>query len=79
MLLDVYVYSRLSGVMVRASLEEPGEWMETSHAPSLDSSGRVLVFASRHPIGIEDSRNDDDLFVWVRGSTAAMTTASWRY
>ena len=79
MLLDVFVYSRLSGVMVRASLEEPDEWMETSHAPSLDASGRVLVFASRHPIGHEDSRNDDDLFVWVRGSTAAMTTVSWRY
>ena len=73
MLLDVFVYNRSSGVMVRASLEEPGEWMETSHAPSLDGSGQVLVFASRHPIGREDSRNDDDLFVWVRGSAAAMT------
>ena len=79
MLLDVFVYSRSSGVMVRASLQEPDEWMEPSHAPSLDSSGRVLVFASRHPIGNEDSRNDDDLFVWVRGSTAAMTRVSWRY
>jgi Tol biopolymer transport system component len=67
MLLDVFVYNRASGVMVRASVAEAVEWMETSHAPSLDGSGGVLLFASRHPIGAGDSRNDDDLFVWVRG------------
>ncbi len=67
LLLDVFVYNRSSGVTVRASVEEPDEWMEASHAPSLDASGRVLVFASRHPIGLDDWGHDDDLFVWVQG------------
>jgi hypothetical protein len=76
MLLDVFVYNRASGVMVRASLEAPDEWMEASHAPSIDGAGRVLAFASRHPIGVEDMDNDDDLFVWLRGSAAAFTVRS---
>jgi Tol biopolymer transport system component len=79
MLLDVFVYNRSSGAMVRASLDEPGEWMETSHAPALDGSGQVLVFASRHPIGDEDSRNDDDLFIWMRGVAPTSTTLTRRY
>jgi hypothetical protein len=74
-LLDVFVYNRAAGVMVRASEEEPDEWMETSHAPSIDGAGRVLVFASRHPIGAEDMDDDDDLFLWLKGSVpAAMMT-----
>jgi hypothetical protein len=38
----------------------------------------VLVFASRHPTDVEDSVNDDDLFVWLRGATASMTTQTRR-
>lgn len=67
LLLDVFVYNRSSGVMIRASLAEAQEWMAASHAPALDGSGQVLVFASRHPIGIDDAVHDDDLFVWVKG------------
>ncbi len=78
MLLDVFVYSRSSGVMVRASLEELDEWMETSHAPSIDGGGRVLVFASRQPTGSDDSRNDDDLFVWMRGSAVPVPARNRR-
>ena len=79
LLLDVFVYNRASGVMVRASEEEPDEWMETSRAPSIDGAGRVLVFASRHPIGAEDMNDDDDLFLWLRGNApAAMATGSRR-
>jgi hypothetical protein len=65
--------------MVRASEEEPDEWMETSRAPSIDGAGRVLVFASRHPIGAEDMNDDDDLFLWLRGQApAAMVTGNRR-
>jgi hypothetical protein len=52
--------------------------MEASHAPSLDGSGQVLVFASRHPMGLEDSRHDDDLFVWVRGVAPTSVTLTRR-
>jgi Tol biopolymer transport system component len=79
LLWDVFVHDRSSGATVRASVEESGVWMEPSHAPSLDGSGRVLVFASRHSIGVEDSSRDDDLFVWVRGAAPTATTLSRRY
>ena len=78
MLLDVFVYKRSSGLMVRASLEELDEWMETSHAPSIDGAGRVLVFASRQPTGSDDSRNDDDLFVWMRGGAVPVPARNRR-
>ncbi len=78
MLLDVFVYNRASCVMVRASEEEVDDWMETSHAPSIDGAGRVLVFASRQPTGSDDSRNDDDLFVWVRGSAVPVPARNRR-
>ncbi len=67
LLWDVFVYERSSGLVTRASADETGEWMEPSRAPSLNGDGRVLVFASRHPIDHEDMRHDDDLFVWMRG------------
>ena len=54
-------------VINNASTDETGEWMEPSRAPSLNGDGRVLVFASRHPIDHEAVRHDDDLFVWMRG------------
>ena len=67
LLWDVFVYQLSSGLVTRASADETGEWMEPSRAPSLNGDGRVLVFASRHPIDHEDVRHDDDLFVWIRG------------
>jgi hypothetical protein len=42
-----------------------GEWMEASRGPSIDGSGTVLAFASRHPIDTLDRANDYDLFVSV--------------
>ncbi len=52
--------------MMRASGDYAGAWMEPSHGPALDHSGRVLVFSSRHPIDQQDVNNDDDLYVWRR-------------
>ena len=78
LLSDLFVHDRLSGTTVRASVEGGSEWMASSRAPSLDTSGRILVFASRHPTGSEDLQNDDDLFVWVRGRTATMPAQNRR-
>jgi Tol biopolymer transport system component len=67
---DVFVYNRSTGAMVRASGDEGGEWLEPSRAPSLDASGTVMAFASRHPTDDDDIDNDEDLFLWVHGSLA---------
>ena len=67
MLWDVFVFDRPTGSMVRASADDSGEWMESSRTPSIDASGRVIIFASRHPIDDGDVKNDDDLYVWIRG------------
>jgi len=60
--------------MVRASgheRHETGVWMEPSHRPTLDHSGRVLIFSLRHLVDDQDAENDDDLYVWLRGPRAA--------
>jgi Tol biopolymer transport system component len=64
---DVYVLDRASGAMTRASRDASGvEWMAPSRGPSLDHSGRVLTFSSRHPIDEADVEHDDDLFIRTR-------------
>ena len=37
--------------------------MEYSRAPSLDASGQVVVFVTRHPIDDGDDGYDEDLVV----------------
>ena len=64
---DVFLFERASGAMIHASRDEAGAWMEPSRRPSLDHSGRVLIFSSRHPIDDDDVDNDDDLYIWWRG------------
>ena len=67
LLWDVFVHDRSARRTVRVSSDDGEEWMENSRAPSLDHSGRLLVFGSRHPVDAQDSDNDEDLFV-VKGS-----------
>jgi TolB protein len=63
---DVYVLDRASGKMTRASRDGSGvEWMAPSRGPSLDHTGRVLAFSSRHPIDDDDVDHDDDLYVYT--------------
>jgi len=64
---DVFVLDRKSGTMTRASADGTSEWMAASRRPSLDGSGRVLIFSSRHPIDEDDMDNDDDLYIRIRG------------
>jgi Tol biopolymer transport system component len=62
---DVFVHDRRTGRTIRASADGLDEWMEGSRAPSLDETGAVMVFASRHPLNDHDDANDEDLFVWL--------------
>jgi Tol biopolymer transport system component len=63
LLWDVFLYDRLSGQTLRASRDNAGDWMEYSRAPSLDASGRIVVFVTRHPTGDGDDGHDEDLVV----------------
>ena len=63
LLWDVYVYDRAAGRTIRASGDEHEGWMESSRGPSLDETGRLLSFTSRHPSSPRDERNDEVLFV----------------
>ena len=66
LLWDVFVHDRRTPT-VRASADDGDEeWMESSRAPSLDGTGRVLAFGSRHPISGRADTHDENLFVWVR-------------
>ena len=60
---DVFVHDRSTRRTFRASTDDGEEWMENSRAPSLDGSGRVLVFGSWHPVHAEDTDYDEDLFI----------------
>jgi Tol biopolymer transport system component len=63
LLWDVFVHDRSARRTVRVSTDDGEEWMANSRAPSLDHSGRLLVFGSRHPVDAQDSHYDEDLFV----------------
>ncbi len=60
---DVFIFDRLSGRIARLSGDEDGGWMEPSGGPSIDGSGAVVAFSSRHPTDASDKKNDFDLYV----------------
>jgi Tol biopolymer transport system component len=63
---DVFVHERRTGRTTRASADDGvNEWTEESRAPSLDGTGRVIAFVSRHALNDSDDAHDEDLFVWV--------------
>jgi Tol biopolymer transport system component len=63
LLFDVFVFDRTTGKIVRTSEDELGGWMESSMGPSIDRTGSVVAFSSKHPVDAEDRREDLDLFV----------------
>jgi Tol biopolymer transport system component len=63
---DVFVYDRAANVVRKISAASGTEWMEESSGPSIDGTGTVVAFSSRHPIGETDVGHDFDLFVWVK-------------
>jgi Tol biopolymer transport system component len=63
LLWDVLAYDRRARCLVRASVDGPEEWMESSRGASLDASGGVIAFTSRHPVDELDEGDDEDLYV----------------
>ena len=63
LLWDVFLYDRTSDRIARVSGDSDDVWMEPSIGPSIDGTGSVIAFSSRHPTGLADKRNDFDLYV----------------
>jgi Tol biopolymer transport system component len=63
LLSDIFVFDRATDAITRASGDPEGVWMEPSTGPSIDATGSVLAFSSRHPIDASDKQNDFDLYV----------------
>lgn len=64
LLWDVFVYDRSTRRTTQVSTDIGEEWMENSRAPSLDDSGHVLAFGSRHPVNGRDEGRDEDLYIY---------------
>ena len=61
---DVYLFDTLTHALARVSgARAKSPWWEVSTGPSLDATGRVIAFSSRHPIDPSDVKHDFDLFV----------------
>jgi Tol biopolymer transport system component len=63
LLWDVFMFDRIAGKMTRVSGDPDEVWMEPSGGPSIDATGSVVAFSSRHPTDASDKRNDFDLYV----------------
>jgi Tol biopolymer transport system component len=63
LLWDVLAFDRRARCFVRVSADGPEEWMESSRGASLDASGSVIAFMSRHPVDELDEGDDEDLYV----------------
>lgn len=63
LLWDVFVFDRTSGRMARVSGDADEPWMEPSGGPSIDGTGSIIAFSSRHPTDASDKKNDFDLYV----------------
>jgi Tol biopolymer transport system component len=62
---DIFLRDRRSGRTYRVSADAAEEWMESSRGASLDQTGRVIAFSSRHPRNIQDEQHDEDLYIWL--------------
>ena len=63
LLWDVFIYDREKATISRVSGDPDGVWMEPSVGPTIDGSGGVIAFSSRHPTASSDKSNDFDLYV----------------
>ena len=62
---DVFIFDRVTSQISCVSQDANGTWLEESGAPTIDTTGAVMAFPSRHPISSLDVLNDFDLFVRV--------------
>jgi Tol biopolymer transport system component len=63
LLWDTFVFDSLTAKIVRISEDELGGWMDWSAGISIDGTGSVVAFSSRHPRDASDRLEDVDLFV----------------
>jgi Tol biopolymer transport system component len=63
LLTDVFLFDRHTGVMERISTDATSCWMEASSGPTMDASGSLIAFSSRHPTSAADKHHDNDLYV----------------
>ena len=63
LLSDVFLFDRDAASVTLVSAGDTGAWMEESTAPTLDGTGRIVAFSSRHPTDQRDVAHDFDLFV----------------
>ena len=75
LLWDVFVLDRTTNAITRLSGDRDKAWMEPSSGPSIDATGSVVAFSSRHPTDASDKRNDFDLYVATIDTTARASTA----
>jgi Tol biopolymer transport system component len=61
---DAFIFDRDGQRIERISSDADAGWVEASGLPTLDPSGRLVVFSSRRPIDDRDTRNDFDLLIW---------------
>ena len=59
---DVFVFDVRTRIVQRVSIGRRS-WSEPSIGPSVDGSGEVIAFSSRHPRDSRDETDDYDLFV----------------
>jgi Tol biopolymer transport system component len=62
LLWDVFICVRATHRIIRASADNGPAWLENSRGPSIDATGNVLIFTSRHPADDRDNRHDDDVY-----------------
>ncbi len=75
LLWDVFVLDRTTNAITRLSGDGEQAWMEPSSGPSIDATGSVVAFSSRHPTDASDKRNDFDLYIAPIHATAQASTA----
>ena len=63
LLWDVFVFDRATSRIMRLSGDAGEPWMEPSGGPSIDGTGSIVAFSSRHPTDASDKKNDFDLYV----------------
>ncbi len=61
LLWDVFVLDRTTNAITRLSGDQGEAWMEPSSGPSINGTGSIVAFSSRHPTDASDKRNDFDL------------------
>jgi hypothetical protein len=75
LLWDVFVLDRTTNAITRLSGDRDEAWMEPSSGPSIDATGSVVAFSSRHPTDASDKRNDFDLYVATIDGTSRASSA----